>query len=152
MLMRFPYLSFRVLILAQCSILVKLDKSAGDYALRLHSLRSEQMIQGAGVLRYATTKVRSGQHIQSAKLDMKRISSSLNVFAGSIKDVESNSSQDQTVATSQWQSCEPCKQGHGRNQAISIPTSTAPSESGFHSQIHSQQHGAIDMGPQCSTT
>ncbi|KAI8315236.1 Laccase abr2 [Colletotrichum sp. SAR11_240] len=38
------------------SILVKLDKPAGDYALRLHSLRSEQMIQGAGILRYAATK------------------------------------------------------------------------------------------------
>ncbi|KAL0938147.1 multicopper oxidase [Colletotrichum truncatum] len=38
------------------SILVKMDKPAGDYALRLHSLRSEQIIQGAGILRYATTK------------------------------------------------------------------------------------------------
>ncbi|KXH59620.1 multicopper oxidase [Colletotrichum salicis] len=38
------------------SILAKLNKQAGDYALRLHSLRNEQMIQGAGILRYATTK------------------------------------------------------------------------------------------------
>lgn len=41
------------------SILVKLDKQPGDYALRLHSLRSEQIIQGAGILRYPTgNKVR----------------------------------------------------------------------------------------------
>ncbi|KAK1579381.1 multicopper oxidase [Colletotrichum navitas] len=39
------------------SILVKLDKPGGDYALRLHSLRSEQIIQGAGILRYPTTKL-----------------------------------------------------------------------------------------------
>ncbi|KAK2030391.1 multicopper oxidase [Colletotrichum zoysiae] len=42
------------------SILVKLDKPGGDYALRLHSLRSEQIIQGAGILRYPTTKDMSG--------------------------------------------------------------------------------------------
>ncbi|KAK7927486.1 laccase TilA [Apiospora marii] len=38
------------------SILVHLDKPAGDYAIRLHSLRFEQVIQGAGILRYPTTK------------------------------------------------------------------------------------------------
>ncbi|KAK8059988.1 multicopper oxidase-domain-containing protein [Apiospora saccharicola] len=38
------------------SILVHLNKPAGDYAIRLHSLRFEQVIQGAGVLRYPTTK------------------------------------------------------------------------------------------------
>ncbi|KAK6852924.1 hypothetical protein PG995_011475 [Apiospora arundinis] len=38
------------------SILVRLDKPAGDYAIRLHSLRHEQVIQGAGILRYPVTK------------------------------------------------------------------------------------------------
>ncbi|KAK8080220.1 multicopper oxidase [Apiospora hydei] len=38
------------------SILVHLNKPAGDYAIRLHSLRFEQVIQGAGILRYPTTK------------------------------------------------------------------------------------------------
>ncbi|TQN64930.1 Multicopper oxidase GIP1 [Colletotrichum shisoi] len=52
------------------SILVKLDKPAGDYAIRLHSLRFEQMIQGAGILRYATTKdptKRSNQIVPNTK-------------------------------------------------------------------------------------
>ncbi|KAF0644268.1 hypothetical protein FPSE5266_12191 [Fusarium pseudograminearum] len=34
------------------SILVHLDKSPGDYAIRLSSLRTEQVIQGLGILRY----------------------------------------------------------------------------------------------------
>ncbi|GKU07420.1 unnamed protein product [Fusarium langsethiae] len=34
------------------SILVQLDKSPGDYAIRLTSLRTEQIIQGLGILRY----------------------------------------------------------------------------------------------------
>ncbi|CAF3501396.1 hypothetical protein SNK05_006234 [Fusarium graminearum] len=34
------------------SILVHLDKSPGDYAIRLTSLRTEQVIQGLGILRY----------------------------------------------------------------------------------------------------
>ena len=41
------------------SILVHMNKTAGDYAIRLHSLRHEQVIQEAGIPRYPTAKVRS---------------------------------------------------------------------------------------------
>ncbi|CZT17606.1 related to laccase precursor [Ramularia collo-cygni] len=41
------------------SILVKMDKKAGDYAIRLHSLSVQQGIEGIGILRYH-------QHVGSA--------------------------------------------------------------------------------------
>ncbi|TDZ21895.1 Laccase abr2 [Colletotrichum orbiculare MAFF 240422] len=47
-------------VAADGDILVKLEKPPGDYALRLHSLRNEQIIQGAGILRYPTTRDLSG--------------------------------------------------------------------------------------------
>lgn len=46
-----------MLTLDPYSILVHLNQTPGDYALRLHSIRDEQIIQGAGILRYPTVKV-----------------------------------------------------------------------------------------------
>ncbi|KAI1871213.1 uncharacterized protein JN550_004658 [Neoarthrinium moseri] len=42
------------------SILVRLDKTPGDYAIRVTSLREEQVIQGIGILRYAAAQVYRG--------------------------------------------------------------------------------------------
>lgn len=50
-------LDFLLIITKHSSVLVKLDKPNGDYAIRLHSLRNEQLIQGAGILRYPTEQV-----------------------------------------------------------------------------------------------
>lgn len=41
------------------SILVRLDQKPGDYAIRVTSLRNEQIIQGIGILRYAKDHPRS---------------------------------------------------------------------------------------------
>ncbi|TEA12447.1 Multicopper oxidase GIP1 [Colletotrichum sidae] len=59
----------------QRNILVKLDKPPGDYALRLHSLRNEQIIQGVGILRYPTTRDLSGHPNRTVPQQASPISS-----------------------------------------------------------------------------
>jgi L-ascorbate oxidase len=46
---------------------VRLDKNPGDYAVRLTSLRPEQIIQGIGILRYAKAQQGSDRPLSSAE-------------------------------------------------------------------------------------
>ncbi|PSR79595.1 laccase TilA [Coniella lustricola] len=63
------------------SILVHLDQKPGDYAIRVTSLRREQIIQGLGVLRYPGQNVKDEQQIPETRpwvhLNGSLVSSSL---------------------------------------------------------------------------